>query len=132
MHNKYIYLFFKDGVFRSVFIFSICGIILCFFLTRMDIWQSLKLKDIHDKQAMITQIPAFEARLAQLGKKTVNGFFLSGIASDQEQQMAVINNVLIKIGEEVDGKKLVKITDQGVTLCDVGAAEKCIQLILQN
>lgn len=131
MHNKYVYLFLKDAGFRTVCILSVLGIIFCFVLIRLDLWQNLSLKDIQHKQAVIAQIPALEAKIAQL-KGAFNGLTLNGIISDKAQPMASINNTLVKVGDIIDGKKVVTITGHSATVCNVESNNKCVTLLLDK
>ncbi len=133
MDNKYLYSFLKDVSFRSVCIFSVIVVVFCLVLIRLCLWQSLALKDIYDKQAIIAQIPALEAKIGP-AKVLVNGvsLTLNGIISDKDQQLAVINNTLVKVGDTIDGKKVITITRYAVTLCNAGSVNKCIKLDLEQ
>jgi hypothetical protein len=130
MPNKYLYSLLKDNNFRVSFIFSIIGIVICVLLIHIDKGQSLELKNIQIKQALIAQIPAMQAKIAQT-HKAVNGLVLNGIVSDKAQPMAVINNQLLKVGEEIDGRTVVAITDDKVKVCNVKMMDQCIELLLE-
>jgi hypothetical protein len=128
MKNKYFCAFFKDGVFRLWGVTSIMGVMVVVILLRIMITDRTALKDIQRKQALISQIPSFQARLADTG--SVSGFLLSGIIFRKEKPMAVINGQLVKVGDMVDGKRVVDITKHDATLCDSMMMGKCIQLSL--
>ena len=130
MRNKYLYAFLKDGCFRTASVLSVIGVVLCVILFRLNLSQGRELKDVHYKRAVIAQIPALRAKIAAL--QSVNGIVLNGIITDKAVPMAVINNVLVKVGEDVDGKKVIKITEHNVTVCDTKAIDKCMQLILEQ
>ena len=129
MRNKYLYALRKDAAFRAGFVFSVFGAAVCAVLLRLDARQALELKGICDKQAAIAQIPALRAKIAAMG--AVNGLVLNGIISGKTWPMAVINNTLVKVGGEIDGKKVAAIMDKSVTVCNIEAPDKCIQLLLQ-
>lgn len=133
MVNKYLYSFLKDIPFRSVCIFPVIVAVLCLILVRLSLWQDLSLKDIEMKRALIDQIPAWEDRIGQK-KVLVNGvtFILNGIISDKDQQIAVVNNTLLKVGDKIEDKMVSTITEHTVTLCDVKSAGKCIKLLLES
>ena len=114
---------------RAACIFSVIGVAAYIMLFRLDREQSLKIKAVLEKKAAIAQIPALRARIAELG--AVNGLFLSGIISDKQEPMAVINNTLVKVGDEIEDKKVAAITGQTVTVCSTERPDQCVQLLLQ-
>ncbi len=126
MKNKYIYSFLKDAAFRFWCCAASVGMIVVIIFLRIGITDGLALKDIQRKQVLIAQIPSLRARLADT--RVVNGLLLSGIISGKEKPMAVVNGQLVSVGDEIEGKKVVGITDRGVTVCDLVAVTKCIEL----
>lgn len=132
MFNKYLYSFQKDVLLRKLCILSAIGVVFCLVLFRISIWQSQALKDIQIKQALIAQIPALQARVGQT-KVQANGLVLTlnGIISHKGQLMAIINNTFVKIGDNIEGKKVVSITGHSAGLCDVRSVDKCITLLIE-
>lgn len=51
-------------------------------------------------------------------KKKTSPFDLTGIVYDPEDAIAVINNAFVKVGDEVEGAKIVRISETRVTLLD--------------
>ena len=135
MQNKYFYSLRRDPGFRTACLLSVMGVLFCVFMFRLDQRQGLELKDIRDKQGVILQIPMLKARLAGAGGAAaavpVNGLVLSGIIYDKEQPMAVINNILFKAGDEVEGRRVTAVRDSGVTVCDIDPPNKCEALFLE-
>jgi len=131
MYNKYLNAFLKDGVLRSVCILSVIGLILCPLLIRLQLWQNEALKDIQLKQAVIDRIPFLQSKIG-VSKVIVKGrsLTLNGIISNKGQNTAVINGAFFKIGQEIEGKRIMMITGHSVILCDV--ASKCINLDLEQ
>jgi hypothetical protein len=135
MGNKFLYAFLKDGTFRVLCIFSVIGMISCLVLFRMYLGQGLALKDIQDKQAMIVQIPALQDKIkSSLQKKgaIIDNLVLSGIILDKAQPMAVINDTLVKIGDHIEGKRVVSISGNKVKVCNIKASDKCTVLLLEQ
>jgi uncharacterized membrane protein YeaQ/YmgE (transglycosylase-associated protein family) len=128
MVNKYLYSLSKDSTFRFAVIASIIGAVICVIFLRLALGQGLENAEIQRKRVLVAQIPALKARIQELG--SVNGLVLNGIISDKKQPMAVINNVLIKVGGEIEGRKVTAITDHGVTVCETASDEKCVQLLV--
>ena len=126
MANKYLYSFQKDRELRLGLIFSIAGVVACVMVLRLAVWQGLQVMEIHRKRDLIAQIPAMKAKIQSMG--AVNGLVLSGIVAGKDHPMAVINNVLLNVGGEIDGRKVTAITEEGVTACEVGNPTKCIHL----
>jgi hypothetical protein len=130
MQNKYLYSFLKDRSFQIMCILPVVAIIIWVILLRLNIQQNGQLKSLNDKQKLILQIPAMQSKIAEL-KSAVNGLILSGIVA-AKTPMAVINNTLLKVGDEIGGRKIVSIGDHVVKVCDVGSTNKCIELSLEQ
>ena len=105
------------------------GILLCFIVVPLKLRQGLELNELKHKQALIAQIPAFEARLANVNV-IVTGFKLNGTILDKDHPMAVINNTFIKLDGVIGGKKLTEVKKNMVTLCDINSTNRCIELVL--
>ncbi len=131
MQNKYLYAFLKDNPIKLLFIFSLFGITSMFLFIKLDVVQTLKINDLHHKQTVIAQIPSLKAKIASM-KVVINGFTIGGIVTDKAQPMVVINDTLLKVGEEIEGKKVVKITENSTTICNINTLDKCIELILEQ
>ena len=134
MQNKFLYSFSKDGVLRFGCVCSILMVIIFVILLQLDARPTRELTEIQDQQAIIAQIPALKAKIAEL-KGAVNGLVLNGIISNEKRTIAVINDTFVNVGEVIDGRKLVAITNRRqVKVCNVGVGlpDKCISLFLQE
>ena len=123
MRNKYWYAFVKDGGFRVWFFLAIIGAVLCLVLFRALITEGSAQNELRRQRAVIAEIPQLRAQIASMG--AVNGLFLSGIISGKKQPMAVINGQLVKVGGEIDGRKVTQIVGHDVTVCETADTQKC-------
>ena len=130
MHNKYVYAFSKDTQLRLIAVTALIGIVGSVLLFKTDVIQSIVLKDRKQKQALINQIPMLRMKIEQYYNN--HEYVLQGIVSNKAEPMAVVNNVLLKVGEEVRGKKLMAIMNHAVKICDAVNTEQCMQLMLEQ
>ena len=56
-----------------------------------------------------------------------NGFALTGITRVGEELTAIVNNELVRVGDEVDGARVKAVTDHGVVL-EAGSREMVLSL----
>jgi len=135
MNNKYFYLFFKDALFQMVCVLSVVGVVSSLVLIQLSVGASLTLKDTQVKQAIIDHIPVWQAKLVKAKVVVVvehSNLTLNGIILNNDRPMAIINNTIVKLGGKIQDKKVVMITKHSATLCDIGAADKCIKLLLEK
>jgi hypothetical protein len=131
MLNKYLYSFLKDTTVQLFFVFSLIAILVCFALFRLNSQQGLELKSLKEKQALILQIPSLQQKIIQI-QGAVNGLLLSGIITTESLPMAVINSILVKVGDEIEGRKVMNITSKTVQVCLTPTLDKCMELTLQE
>ncbi len=128
MQNKCWYLFDKDRAFRQwVFLTGIGGIA-CLILLQMNITQNKKLNYI--RRAHIVMAMNLTPKTSGAAMNNTEYFSLNGIMHNKDYFLAIVNGQLIKTGDEIDGKRVTRITAHEVTLCDMRSAEKCISLTL--
>jgi hypothetical protein len=132
MGNKYLYAFQKVGAFRTVIIISVIAVVFCLVLVRLCQWQGAAIRDLQVKQAVIAQIPALQAKLVQKKGPIVYSLSLSGIIMDKAQPMAVINDTVLKVGDTIEGKRVMSITDNKVKVCNIAMSDKCAVLVLEQ
>ena len=131
MQNKYLYSFLKDSTLQLLCAFSLIAVGVCFVLFRLTSQQAIELKSLKEKQAVIAQIPALQEKIIQI-QGAVNGLLLSGIITTEAQPMAVVNGMLVKVGEEIEGRKIMDITANSVKVCNASTLDKCVELTLQE
>lgn len=73
-----------------------------------------QLRQLKEKKQLVSRIPEFEKKLSAL--------FLNGIILTQEQPLAIINNTIVRAGDEIGKNKVVKVNTDSVILND-GSAE---------
>ncbi len=130
MINKLCYSFFKDLTIRMVSCTALIGVVLCVVLGQAVLWQCRVVKEVSQQEALIREIPSLRARISAFS--VVGGLSLTGIISGKMTPMVVINSQLLKVGEEIEGRSIVAISDHEVTVCDIKLPDKCEKLVLSQ
>ena len=113
MKDKLTNLFLKDKrVIRNMFLL-ICAALLTFSLVQYNRRQAKLIRELRQKHDLIMRIPELEQKNKLLAMRA--GISLTGVILGNPPS-AVINGIILKIGDEIMGKKVTEIKENSVVL----------------
>ena len=98
-----------------------------FFMVSLNRRSKIAIQPAAESQPVITSAKEIAAMIPQATPPEItstSGLVLNGIIASEDEQMALINNQILKAGDYIDGKRVVRISNDTVEIFDNGKVIK--------
>jgi len=114
MKNKIIISFLKDSQITSRLLLAACLIVVLIFLALLNNKQQAHLARLKEQKELAGKIPELELKL----RNPIADFniILTGIIMDGGTRIAIINGIIVKVGDSVGEYKIINIEPNAVIL----------------